>query len=126
MTAIMAVLAVAIAIVVAAAIFTALDVFLALSVEKTARRESLLCETKKFESMTTKKFAKECAGQYFMYGDKKVRVVGYHRRGRDTFLLVTGIGGWEMKYTENRPDYVFTARVQASRVYYVKLKDLKL
>ena len=72
------------------------------------------------------KFAKENAGQYFMYGDKKVRVVGYRRRGRDTFLLVTGIGGWEMKYTENQPGYVFTARVQASRVYYVKLKDLKL
>lgn len=76
--------------------------------------------------MTNKEFAEKNAGQYFMYGDKKVRVVGYHRRGRDTFLLVTGIGGWKMKYAENQPDYVFTARVQAGRVYYVKLKDLKL
>lgn len=76
--------------------------------------------------MTNKEFAEKNAGKYFMYGDKKVRVVGYRRRGRDTFLLVTGIGGWKMKYTENQPGYVFTARVQASRVYYVKLKDLKL
>ena len=93
MTAIMVSLAVAITIVVFAAIFTGLDVFLALSVEKATRRECLLCETKNFESMTTKKFAKEYAGQYFAYGDKKVRVVGYRRRGRDMFLLVTGIGG---------------------------------
>lgn len=76
--------------------------------------------------MTAKKFAREYAGQYFMYGDKKVRVVGYYRHGRDTFLLVTGTGGWEMKHAENQPGYVFTARVQAGRVYYVKLKDLKL
>lgn len=76
--------------------------------------------------MTTKRFAKEYAGQYFMYGDKKVRVVGYYRRGRDTFLLVTGIGGWEMKYAENQPGYVFTTQVRANRVYYVKLKDLVL
>lgn len=76
--------------------------------------------------MTAKKFAKEYAGQYFMYGDKKVRVVGYYRRGRDTFLLVTGIGGWGMKYVEDQPEYVITARVQANRVYYVKLKNLKL
>lgn len=76
--------------------------------------------------MTTKRFAREYAGEYFLYGDKKVRVVGYYKRGRDTFLLVTGLGGWEMKYSENQPSYVFTARVQANRVYYVKLKDLKL
>lgn len=76
--------------------------------------------------ITAKRFAKEYAGQYFMCGEKKVRVVGYYRRGRDTFLLVTGLGGWEMKYSENRPGYVFTARVQANRIYYVKLKDLKL
>lgn len=76
--------------------------------------------------MTTKKFAREYAGEYFLYGDKKVRVVGYYKRGRDTFVLVTGLGGWEMKYSEGQPSYVFTARVQANRVYYVKLKDLKL
>lgn len=76
--------------------------------------------------MTTKKFAREYAGEYFLYGDKKVRVVGYYKRGRDTFVLVTGLGGWEMKYPEGQPSYVFTARVQANRVYYVKLKDLKL
>lgn len=76
--------------------------------------------------MTAKKFAREYAGAYFLYGDKKVRVVGYYKRGRDTFLLVTGLGGWEMKYAEDHPEYVFTTRVQASRVYYVKLKDLKL
>lgn len=76
--------------------------------------------------MTTKKFAREYAGEYFLYGDKKVRVVGYYKHGRDTFVLVTGLGGWEMKYSEGQPSYVFTARVQANRVYYVKLKDLKL
>lgn len=76
--------------------------------------------------MTAKKFAREYAGEYFLYGDKKVRVVGYYKRGRDTFVLVTGLGGWEMKYTEDHPEYVFTARVQASRVYYVQLKDLAL
>lgn len=76
--------------------------------------------------MTTKRFAREYAGEYFLYGDKKARVVGYYKRGRDTFALVTGLGGWEMKYSESQPSYVFTARVQASRVYYVKLKDLKL
>ena len=76
--------------------------------------------------MTAKRFAREYAGEYFLYGDKKVRVVGYYKRGRDTFVLVTGIGGWEMKHVEGQPSYVFTARVQADRIYYVKLKDLKL
>lgn len=85
---------------------------------------------RKFEGMDTKiiakRFAREYAGQYFMCGDKKVRIVGYYRRGRDTFVLVTGLGGWELKYVENQPEYVLTTRVQANRVYYVKLKDLKL
>ena len=77
--------------------------------------------------MTTKRFAREYAGQYFMYGDKKVRIVGYRRRtARDTELIVSGIGGWELKYVENAPNHVFTARVQAKRVYYVQLKDLAL
>ena len=55
-----------------AAIFTALDVFFALLAEKIAHRESLLCETKKFESMNDITFAEKNAGKYFMYGDKKV------------------------------------------------------
>lgn len=85
---------------------------------------------KEFEEMdtkmTTKRFAREYAGQYFRCGGKKVRIVGYYRRGRDTFVLVTGLGGWELKYVENQPEYVFTAQVRANRVYYVKLKDLEL
>ena len=77
--------------------------------------------------MTTKRFAREYAGQCFMYGDRKVRVVGYRRRtARVMELIVSGIGGWELKYVENAPDHVFTARVQAKRVCYVKLKDLTL
>ena len=77
--------------------------------------------------MTTKRFAREYAGQHFKYGDKKVRIVGYRRRtARDTELIVSGIGGWELKYVENAPNHVFTARVQAKRVYYVQLKDLAL
>ena len=77
--------------------------------------------------MTTKRFAREYAGQYFMYGDKKVRIVGYRRRSsKVTELIVSGIGGWELKYAENAPNHVFTARVQAKRVYYVQLKDLAL
>lgn len=77
--------------------------------------------------MTTKRFAKEYAGQYFMYGDKKVRIVGYRRRtARIMELIVSGIGGWELKYVENAPNHVFTAKVQAKRVYYVQLKDLTL
>ena len=77
--------------------------------------------------MTTKRFAREYAGQYFMYGDKKVRIVGYRRRtARDMELIVSGIGGWELKYVENAPNHVFTARVQAERVYYIQLKDLTL
>ena len=76
--------------------------------------------------ITAKRFAREYAGDYFLYGDKKVRVVGYYKRGRDTFVLVTGLGGWEMKYVENQPGYVLTTQVRANRIYYVKLKDLKL
>lgn len=76
--------------------------------------------------ITAKRFAKEYAGQYFVCGEKKVRVVGYYRRGRDTFVLVTGLGGWELKYVENQPGYVLTTQVRANRIYYVKLKDLKL
>ena len=76
--------------------------------------------------MTTKRFAREYAGEYFMCGGKKVRVVGYYNRGRDTFVLVTGLGGWELKYVENQSEYVLTTQVRANRVYYVKLKDLKL
>ena len=41
-------------------------------------------------------------------------------------LIVSGIDGWELKYVENAPNHVFTARVQAERVYYVQLKDLAL
>ena len=41
-------------------------------------------------------------------------------------LIVSGIGGREMKYVENEPNHVFTAKVQAKRVYYVQLKDLAL
>ena len=77
--------------------------------------------------VTTKRFAREYAGQYFMYGGKKVRIVGYRRRSsKVTELIVSGIGGWELKYVENAPNHVFTARVQANRVYYVQLKDLAL
>ena len=77
--------------------------------------------------MTTKRFAKEYAGQYFMYGDKKVRIVGYRRRSSKVMeLIVSGIGGWELKYVENAPNHVFTAKVQAKRVYYIQLKDLAL
>lgn len=76
--------------------------------------------------ITAKRFAREHAGKYFMCGDKKVRIVGYYRRGRDTFVLVTGLGGWELKYVENQPEYVLTTQVRANRIYYVKLKDLKL
>ena len=77
--------------------------------------------------MTTKRFAEENAGQYFMYGDKKVRIVGYRRRtARDMELIVSGIGGWELKYVENAPNHVFTTKVQAKRVYYIQLKDLTL
>ena len=77
--------------------------------------------------ITTKRFAREYAGQYFMYGDKKVRIVGYRRRtARDMELIVSGIGGWELKYVENAPNHVFTAKVQAKRVYYIQLKDLTL
>lgn len=75
--------------------------------------------------ITAKRFAREHAGDYFLYGDKKVRVVGYYKRGRDTFVLVTGLGGWELKYVENQPGYVLTTQVRANRIYYVKLKDLK-
>lgn len=76
--------------------------------------------------MTTKRFAREYAGQYFMYGDKKVRIVGYYRRGRGTYLVVSGLGGWELKYVEKDPAYTFTTLVQAKRVYYIQLKDLTL
>lgn len=76
--------------------------------------------------ITAKRFAREYAGQYFMCGDKKVRIVGYYKSGRDTFVLVTGLGGWELKYVEYKPGFALTARVQANRIYYVKLKDLKL
>ena len=77
--------------------------------------------------MTTKRFAREYAGQYFTYGDKKVRLVGYRRRSAKVMeLIVSGIGGWELKYAENAPNHVFTAKVQAERVYYVQLKDLTL
>lgn len=86
---------------------------------------------RKFEGMdtkiTAKRFAREYAGQYFMCGDKKVRIVGYRRRSAKVMeLIVSGIGGWELKYVENAPNHVFTARVQAKRVYYVQLKDLAL
>lgn len=77
--------------------------------------------------MTTKRFAREYAGQYFMCGDKKVRIVGYRRRSAKVMeLIVSGIGGWELKHVENAPNHVFTAKVQAKRVYYVQLKDLTL
>ena len=124
MTAIMAVLAAAIAIVVVAAIFTALDVFLALSAEKTARRESLLCETKKFEIMNDITFAKAHMGEYFQWLGRKVRVIGYDATGYGNSVIVDCLGGWCVD-DASCTDLINRELCETGRCRYVNWEDLK-
>ena len=126
MTAIMAVLAVAIAIVVVAAIFTALDVFLALSAEKIAHRESLLCETKKFSIMTDIQFAKEHMGEYFLfrgYRNYKVRVIGYDATGIGNSVIIDYPQGWRIENTDS-VDVIHEELCETGKCYYVSWKEL--
>lgn len=124
MTAIMAVLAVAIAIVIAAAIFTALDVFLVLAAEKTARRESLLCETKKFEIMTDIMFAKAHLGEYFQWQGCKVRVIGYDATGSGDSVIVDHPRGWAIEFIDP-VDVINRDLCETGRCKYCKWEDLK-
>ena len=123
MTAIMAVLAVAIAIVVVAAVFTALDVFLALSAEKATRRECLLCETKKFEIMTDIMFAKEHLGEYFQYRNYRVRVIGYDATGIGNSVIIDYPQGWRIENTDS-VDVIHEELCETGKCYYVSWGEL--
>ena len=125
MTAIIAVLAVAITIVVFAAIFTALDVFLALSEEKATRRESLLCETKKFEIMNDITFAKAHMGEYFQWLGHKVRVIGYDSTGDCESVIVDHPNGWAIEFIDP-VDVINRDLCETGRCKYVAWEDLKL
>lgn len=124
MTAIVAALAVAIAIVVVAAIFTALDVFLALSVEKATRRECLLCETKKFESMNDITFAKAHMGEYFKWMGHEVRVIGYDPICQSNCVIVDCLDGWSVDDADCT-DVINRELCETGRCEYCRWEDLK-
>ena len=124
MMAIMVGLAVVIAIVVIKAIFTALGVFLVLSAGKTARRESLLCETKKFEIMNDIKFAKDHMGEYFQWMGRRVRVIGYDSTGSCDSVIVDCSDGWLLDIADSM-DIINTELCETGRCHYVDWEDLK-
>ena len=123
MTAIMAVLAVAIAIVVVAAVFTALDVFLALSAEKIAHRESLLRSIKRFSIMTDIQFAKEHLGEYFQYRNYRVRVIGYDATGIGNSVIIDYPQGWRIENTDS-VDVIHEELCETGKCYYVSWGEL--
>lgn len=117
-------IATVIAIVVVAAVFTALDVFLALSAKKIAHRESLLCETKKFEIMTDIMFAKAHMGEYFQWLGRKVRVIGYDATGIGKSVIIDCPQGWRIEDTDS-VDVIHEELCETGKCYYVSWEELK-
>lgn len=78
--------------------------------------------------LSAKDFAKKFAGEYYMFRGKRVRIVGYYRRGsgrKPIRLIVTGLrGGWKYEYLKDSPEHVFTARVQAATIWYADINEL--
>lgn len=75
-----------------------------------------------------KDFAKKFAREYYMFQDKKVRIVGYWKPGgkRPIKLIVAGLGnGYKYDDVKYLPSHVFTARVWAKTVWYADITDLK-
>lgn len=77
--------------------------------------------------MDNKEFAKKHAGEYFLYDDKKVRVVGYCSENDHSILLAMLQQepelGWSAKVLEHTD--VFVTHSSASRYYYADKESLK-
>lgn len=76
--------------------------------------------------MTNKEFAEKHAGEYFLFRNKKVRVVGY-RKGINRSILVSvpkwaGFGwGWRLIDCDD----VLVVPPRASNFWYINENDLK-
>lgn len=77
--------------------------------------------------MENKEFAEKNAGKYFLFGEEKVRVVGYHRFNGHSILVSKGANdygfGWDAQVLDD--DDVFVIRSRASRYWYVEEYELK-
>lgn len=91
---------------------------------KTAHRDSLLCETKKFEIMTDIKFAKAHMGEYFQWRGRKVRVIGYKVMGSSYAVIVDCVDGWSI-IDADYGDIINSELFETGMCRYVAWEDLK-
>ena len=83
-------------------------------------------ETKKFAEENAGEFAEKHAGEYFLFRNRKVRVVGYYARNGHSILVSVpkwasfGWGKWIMDC-----DDVLVIPSRASNFWYVNENDLK-
>lgn len=68
--------------------------------------------------MTAKEFYELNKGKYFMYGNEKIRVVGYDN---DDVIISGKIGGWEFRLTHNVDRLLLS---DGEKGWYVRIKDL--
>lgn len=72
-----------------------------------------------------RKFAEMNAGKEFDFEGDKVRVVGYTKRKRLVYLIVTcRKNGWDASWLGRMPDHTVLVRTQAKKFKYVLPKDL--
>ena len=72
-----------------------------------------------------RKFAEMNAGKEFNYEGKRVRVIGYAKRKKLTYLIVScSKNGMDTWFLPGMPDHVILVRTQAKKFKYVLPKDL--
>ena len=76
--------------------------------------------------MNNKEFAEKNAGKYFLYGDKKVQVVGYHAKGHQILVSIPSTVqnfGWDVEILNENDILVIPTK--AKKLRYVNEGDLK-
>ena len=72
-----------------------------------------------------RKFAEMNAGKEFTHEGKRVRVIGYTKRKRLIYLIVTcSKNGRDTSWLDRMPDHTVLVRTQAKKFKYVLPKDL--
>lgn len=77
--------------------------------------------------MTNKEFAEKNAGKYFLYGEMKVRVVGYCADNTCSIIVSDRANAWDFGWSAQalEDDDVFVIRSKASKYLYVGENDLR-
>ena len=72
-----------------------------------------------------RKFAEMNAGKEFNYEGNRVRVIGYTKRKKLTYLIVScSKNGWDTSWLDRMLDHTVLVRTQAKKFKYVLPKDL--